>query len=453
MSEWVTETIGEICDRGQGIVKTGPFGSQLHQSDYQEHGTPVVMPKDIINGRIVETSIARVSESHIDRLSVHKLSLGDIVYGRRGDIGRQALTRKENVGWLCGTGCLRITLGNSSVDPVFLHRYLQLPAVIGWIQNQAIGATMPNLNTKILRSVPIHYPNDILHQKKITAILSAYDDLIENNNKRIGLLEKAAAEIYREWFVRLRFPGWETAVFHKGVPEGWEMKPMRDLVAYYIGGGWGKETSSLNFDIGAYVIRGTDLPSLQGGSLVRKVFRYHKASNYKSRKLQAGDIIFEVSGGSKGQPLGRSAIMTQDMLTFFEDRIICASFCKLIRIDKSIVSPVFMNYFFKLYYETGLVGIYQVQSTGISNYQFESFLSSQKVLIPPPELVARFDNQALPLLTKKDNLALSNNLLKQTRDLLLSRLISGKLPVDELDIQFPPSMTPAKEPPNAQLYL
>jgi len=112
-----------------------------------------------------------------------------------------------------------------------------------------------------------------------------------------------------------------------------------------------------------------------------------------------------------------------------------------------------MNYFFKLYYETGLVGIYQVQSTGISNYQFESFLSSQKVLIPPPELVARFDNQALPLLTKKDNLALSNNLLKQTRDLLLSRLISGKLPVDELDIQFPPSMTPAKEPPHAQLYL
>lgn len=450
MSNWVTETLGEICDKGNGLVKTGPFGSQLHQSDYQESGTPVVMPKDIVNGRIDETSIARVSENQVERLSMHKLGLGDIVYGRRGDIGRQALVRSENAGWLCGTGCLRITLGKKSMlDSVFLHRYLQMPHIIAWIQNQAIGATMPNLNTKILRRVPVRYPTDYLHQKKITAVLSAYDDLIENNNKRIALLEKAAEEIYREWFVRLRFPGWETAVFHKGIPEGWEIKPMRELVAYYIGGGWGKDESSLDFNDGAYVIRGTDLPSLQDGSFVRNVFRYHKSSNYKARMLQSGDIIFEVSGGSKDQLLGRSAMMTQELVDFYENRVICASFCKLIRIDRSIVSPVFMNYFFKLYYETGLVGIYQVQSTGISNYQFESFLSSQKVLIPTPNLIKNFDDQASSLLKEKYTLALSNNLLRQTRDLLLSRLISGKLPVENLDIHFPPSMTPIEEPSHA----
>ncbi|MGD9663578.1 MAG: restriction endonuclease subunit S, partial [Porticoccaceae bacterium] len=119
---WVDSTLGEICDVGGGEIKTGPFGSQLHQSDYEEVGTPVVMPKDIIEGRIEEAGIARVGASHVERLTQHKLKLGDIVYGRRGDIGRQALVRHENIGWLCGTGCLKITLGcQSPIDSRYLH--------------------------------------------------------------------------------------------------------------------------------------------------------------------------------------------------------------------------------------------------------------------------------------------------------------------------------------------
>jgi type I restriction enzyme, S subunit len=231
MSEWIVKTIGEICDLGNGKVQTGPFGSQLHQSDYQVEGYPFVMPKDIINGKIDESSVARVSINHVERLSKHKLSLGDILYGRRGDIGRQALVRRENVGWLCGSGCLRISLGNSPIDPKFFHFYLKLPEVMSWVENQAIGATMPNLNTKILRSVPVRYPTNIHHQQKIVAIVSAYDDLIENNDRRITLLEKTAEEIYREWFVRLRFPGHEQVTFHKGIPEGWEIRPFSQVAS------------------------------------------------------------------------------------------------------------------------------------------------------------------------------------------------------------------------------
>lgn len=149
MKEWVSKTIGEISDKVGGEVKTGPFGSQLHQSDYQETGTPVVMPADIVNWQIDQTRIARVSGAHVRRLSKHNLSKGDIIYGRRGDIGRQALVRDENEGWLCGTGCLRITLENAPVVPHFLHPYLQVPEIVGWIQDQAIGATMPNTRTHI----------------------------------------------------------------------------------------------------------------------------------------------------------------------------------------------------------------------------------------------------------------------------------------------------------------
>ncbi|MEP6912235.1 MAG: restriction endonuclease subunit S [bacterium] len=157
-TNWTNTTLGDVCDQAGGIIQTGPFGSQLHQSDYSEAGAPVVMPKDIVEGRINTDSIARVSPEHVDRLSRHKLKAGDIIYGRRGDIGRQAMVRQEEVGWLCGTGCLRISLGAKILDPSFLHYYLRQESVVKWIANQAVGATLPNLNTGILRSVPVRFP-------------------------------------------------------------------------------------------------------------------------------------------------------------------------------------------------------------------------------------------------------------------------------------------------------
>ncbi|MFA5982526.1 MAG: restriction endonuclease subunit S [Methylococcaceae bacterium] len=442
--EWIEKTIGELCDIGGGEVKTGPFGSQLHQEDYSDEGTPVVMPADIIDGGISQTKIARVKESHVDRLYKHKLSIGDIIYGRRGDIGRQTIIKRDYEGWLCGTGCLRISLGNSIINPEYLHLYLKIPEVIGWIQNQAIGATMPNLNTGILRRVPVIFPSSCDNQNKIAAILSTYDDLIENNKRRIALLEKMAEEIYCEWFVRFRFPGYQTAEFEKGIPKNWEIKVMRDLVSYYVGGGWGEENESSTFSKGAYVIRGTDIPHLSSGNYTNRVFRYHKPSNFKARKLEVNDFIFEVSGGSKDQLLGRNLMVSEGLLKLFENKVICASFCKQIRFDAQKVSPLFMKYYLKLYYECDLVGIYQVQSTGISNYQFESFLNYQTISLPEKRILDEFDKLIEPIIRQQETLAFENLNLITTKDSLLPRLISGKLSVENLDIQFPPSMLDAQ---------
>jgi type I restriction enzyme, S subunit len=223
---WSEKMLGEICDEGGGVIKTGPFGSQLHQSDYSQAGTPVVMPKDIVGGRVTSESVARVSHGHVERLSHHQMEVGDIVYGRRGDIGRCALITESERGWLCGTGCLRIHLGEGKVDPAFLFYFLNHPHTVEWICNQAVGATMPNLNTAILRSVPIRYP-DKNTQRRIASILSAYDDLIENNTRRIEILEEMARRLYEEWFVHFRFPGYEKVRFreteHGLVPEGWSV--------------------------------------------------------------------------------------------------------------------------------------------------------------------------------------------------------------------------------------
>jgi type I restriction enzyme, S subunit len=434
MNEWIAKTIGEICDLGGGKVQTGPFGSQLHQSDYQAEGYPFVMPKDIINGKIDESSVARVSINHVERLSKHKFSLGDIVYGRRGDIGRQALVRAENIGWLCGSGCLRISLGNANLDPKFLHFYLKLPEVMSWVENQAIGATMPNLNTTILRNVPIYYPKNIHHQQKIVAVISAYDDLIENNKRRIALLEKMAEEIYREWFVRMRFPGHEQVVFHKGIPEGWEYIELGCLLEIKHGYAFKGEffsqdpTSDVLLTPGNFAI---------GGGYKDDKLKYYNGPIPEDYILNAGDMIVTMTDLSKaGDTLGYPAFVPpSDEYQFLHNQRLGKV---LIQDRKKLGSHFLYNVFCSEMYRYHVVG----SATGSTvKHTAPERIKSFKILLPDQVLGQKFEGQIEVIRNQIIVLNMQNNVLQKTRDRLLPRLISGKLPVEDLDIQFPPSMT------------
>lgn len=409
---WLRKTIGELCEKGGGKVQTGPFGSQLHQTDYSEEGTPVVMPTDIPTGQINATRIARVSETHVHRLSRHKLRKGDIVYGRRGDIGRQAFVRKENVGWLCGTGCLRIRLGKSEVDPEYLHRYLTLPEIKGWIEGQAVGATMPNLNTAILNRVPVCYPG-LGEQRKIAAILTAYDDLIETNKRRIALLERMAEEIYREWFVRMRFPGYQNTEFVKGMPEGWEITQFGQIANMIMG-----QSPKSEF----YNDSGQGLPFHQGvGTYGDRFPRNITFCTADGRKAKKGDILFSVRA-----PVGRLNIANCELMI---GRGIAA-------IRQREGKNSYLYYLMRtMFANEDIIG-----NGSIFNSVGKDELSRFVVLRHPDHLTARFEKIALPIDQKIEALIHSNSVLIKTRDLLLPRLISGKISVVDLDIQFPPSM-------------
>ena len=100
-------TLGEICDRTGGVIQTGPFGSQLHQSDYRPEGIAVVMPQDIVGNRISEEKIAYVDETMARQLGRHALAKGDIVFPRRGEINKRAIIQKEQVGFLINCGCYK----------------------------------------------------------------------------------------------------------------------------------------------------------------------------------------------------------------------------------------------------------------------------------------------------------------------------------------------------------
>lgn len=196
MSEWTATTLGDLCREGGGGIQTGPFGSQLHASDYVLTGVPSVMPQNIGDNVINEDGIARIQESDAQRLSKYRMRKGDIVYSRRGDVEKRALVREANDGWLCGTGCLRVRLGKDSThDPAFLSYLLGTEESREWIVRHAVGATMPNLNTSILSSFPLAVPEPAA-QRAIAGVLGALDDKIAANTTRASKSMELAGLLY-----------------------------------------------------------------------------------------------------------------------------------------------------------------------------------------------------------------------------------------------------------------
>lgn len=153
------------------------------------------MPTNIRDLRISTDGIARVSAEHVERLARHQLRAGDIVYSRRGDVEKCALVTPEQDSWLCGTGCLLVRVAGPQVDARYLAYALSLPETRDWITSHAVGATMPNLNTEVLREVPVSLP-PIETQRTIAATLGALDEKIESNRRAIaialGLLDAIA---------------------------------------------------------------------------------------------------------------------------------------------------------------------------------------------------------------------------------------------------------------------
>lgn len=139
------------------------------------------MPQDIGDNVIREDFIARITVEDSLRLSRYLLQAGDIVYSRRGDVERRALVRPVQEGWLCGTGCLRIRSGDA-INSAYLSYYLGHPSVRQWIKQHAVGATMPNLNTKILGAVPVVVPSR-KEQESVAAVLGALDDKVAANER------------------------------------------------------------------------------------------------------------------------------------------------------------------------------------------------------------------------------------------------------------------------------
>ena len=405
---WSAATLGDIAERDGGLIQTGPFGSQLHQSDYVPDGIPVIMPKDITNGRVDSASVARVSQETADRLSRHQIRPRTIVLPRRGEITKRAFIRDDQAGWLCGTGCLQIELKGKHVLPEFLYYYMEQQDVARWLEQHAVGTTMLNLSAGIVTEFPLRYPT-LAMQHRIADILSAYDDLIENNRRRMALLEEAARQLYREWFVRLRFPGHEHTRITNRVPEGWERVPTPEAIKI-------NPPTRLSDEAEHWSVQMADLPT---DSMV--IQQATKREGRSGSKFRNGDTLF-----ARITPClenGKTAFVD-----FLEDGEAGRGSTEFVVLRGKRVTPQYVYCLARTHDFRGNAIKSMVGSSGRQRVQescFEKFL----VLIPPSTLLTLFTDSVRPQFRQIKTLHAQNQKLRAARDLLLPRLMTGEIAV------------------------
>jgi type I restriction enzyme S subunit len=174
-------------------AQTGPFGSQLHSDDYVDGGIPVINPSNIINSKITPDPAAAVTEDTSERLARHRLEPGDLVFGRRGELGRAAVVHNEAAGWLCGTGSLRVRTRQSAFDSHFAEYVLQSAGTRSYFEMYAVGSTMGNLNTSIVLGLTVPLP-PLDEQRRLADFLDAETTRIDY----LASLQKTALEKLHE---------------------------------------------------------------------------------------------------------------------------------------------------------------------------------------------------------------------------------------------------------------
>jgi len=283
------------------------------------------------------------------------------------------------------------------------------------------GAAIQNINTGILRETEVPLP-ELNAQKKIAAVLSAYDDLIENNKRRIVLLEKMAEEIYREWFVRFRFPGYKTAEFEKGIPKDWGYEKLDHLCIVIKRGISPKyDDESLRVVINQKCIR--------NGRIDLSLARLHDTKTPKEKYIKFSDALINSTGVGT---LGRVSVVE-----FEPEKITCDSHVTICRANSEKINPQYLAVTV-----TQLQQYFEFMASG-STGQVElnrSLISGIKIRVPNREIQDKYSERVIDIWCQKQNLLQANENLNKTKEMLLPRLISGKLSVADLDIQLPPSM-------------
>lgn len=421
--------LGSLVAAGGGKIHTGPFGSQLHASDYVAEGIPCIMPANMKNSRVDLSNISFITEADAQRLSKYIVKENDIVYSRRGDVTQKALIRKSEAGYFCGTGCLLLRPGKN-FDARFLTYYLSIPKIQNWIVSQAVGATMPNLNTGILSSIPFHGPEKP-EQERVANVLSAIEDKIELNNRINAELEAMAKTLYDYWFVQFDFPDangnpYKTSggkmvynsTLKREIPQGWDVRPITDCCD--IVDCLHSKKPEQNFVSPDYFL--LQLENIRDDGLIDVNSKYFVSqedyANWTSRiEVKKHDVVMTNAG--------RIAAFAQ--IPF---EVKCGIGRNITAIRPHDICP---NYFFSC-----LSG-FDIQSQILTNLDhgafFKSFnvkgIKALNIVRPSDEIEEEFEKLVSPIIEKRQKAILENHRLINLRDWLLPMLMNGQVTVGE----------------------
>jgi len=423
---WTKVKLGEISDIKGG--KRLPKGHELTKNKTKH---PYIRARDFCDGKVIFSDPVYINQETFEKIKKYTVVKNDIcitiVGVNIGDVGIIPY-------WLNGANLTENAvkiINLRGVIPTFLRYSLINPLIKTQMQNLAAGAAQSKLGIYKVKEIEIELP-EISLQEKIAKILSNYDDLIENNTKRIDFLEKIAKLIYEEWFVKFKFPGHEKVKFVDSelgkIPEGWEVKSVEDIASIQRGVSYKSSELAEEGSI-PFVNLKCMLPGGNGGFRSSGLKRYN--GKYKeSQELKTGDIVMGITEMTQKREIiarpARIPEMNEEKITFSMDLV------KVI--PKQEVTEDYLYSFLK-YSSFGIevkefangVNVLHLNPKHITDYKF---------ILPSKKIRDQFINLISKLFVLNDNLELKNQNLSKTRDLLLPRLITDKVDVSDLDIQI-----------------
>lgn len=393
-------------------------------ADQFGYGYPFVSFKDVFRNYFLPKTLTQLVNTNDRERNTCSVKKGDVFLTRTSETVEElgmssvALQDYENATFNGFTKRLR-PKNDDDIDPQYIGFYLRSAYFRGEVTAYSILTTRASLNNEIIGKLKINLP-PLPTQQKIGSILSAYDDLIENNNKRIALLEQMASELYKEWFVRLRFPNYKNTPIVDGVPEGWEKvkiedifntssgsTPSRKVESYYDGNiNWVKTKELLD----TFIFQTEEKITAEG---------LKKSS---AKIFPVNTVLMGMYGGVHGEgrksTLGQLGILTEPSTT----NQACCAF-----LPKEDYKNIYLYLF--LYLKQIRPNLLNMSMGAAQQNISQQIIRGVEFILPSEKTSSKFNELIMPIFKEIEILSKKNNLLQQTRDLLLPRLISGKLQV------------------------
>lgn len=401
MNRWPTRTIGAI-----GEVKGGKRLPKGFEVQDEETAHPYLRIVDFGTDGVDRNNIKFISQEVFEYVSRYTISSEDVYVSIAGTIGRVGIVPEDLSGANLTENAAKITALKPDVDKRYLRHFLRSSLGQGALQNKAGGTSQPKL--ALCRIEEIEFPCPPKHiQECIADILTGYDDLIENNQQRMALLEESARLLYREWFVRLRFPGYEHTRIADGVPEGWERKTLGDLCC--------EVRESVSPDT-----LEPDTPYIGLEHIPRRSISLNdwgKVEQVTSSKhrFKAGEILF-----------GKIRPYFHKVGVAFVDGAASSDAIVIRPVEEKLHGLVLMTVS-----SDGFVAVTsQTMKEGSKMPRADwKQMQTYSVPLPPSGLLNTFDGVIQPIIAQLKALTFANQKLRAARDLLLPRLMNGEIAV------------------------
>ena len=365
----------------------------------------VFLRAENIDGGIVGFSNFKyvTNDVHTGFLKRSILEKNDLLITIAGTLARVAMVSDDILPANTNQAIALVRIRNSKYNPKYVYYYLLQDRVRESLNVLSSQSAQPNLNLKQIGDIELDFPS-IEEQNRIVETLECFDKKISNNTKINEELNNYLSLCFMD------------ALKSSGGKKGY----FADLIINTLSGDWGKEKSEGNNTQEVYCIRGADIPEVKNGNKGKMPKRYILPKNYLKKKLEPGDLVVEISGGSPTQSTGRICLITENLIDRYDSPIVCTNFCKAIEPKKHYSHYIYQ--YWQYLYDKGVFFTYENGTTGIKNLDIQGIINKEEIIIPSDECILHFESVSSEILSKIIQNSIENEELIKTRNTINKEL-------------------------------